>query len=83
MTTKILNREVLVMKSGPGVIKLFFVLSSVEHEIVNAHKHKDIKKFGFLSPDKPRMLFVPLVNVKMPTFGGILTFMSRKDFMLS
>ena len=27
--------------------KTFFVLNSVEHEILNAHKYKDIKKFGF------------------------------------
>ena len=27
--------------------KTFFVLSSVEHEISNAHKYKNIKKFGF------------------------------------
>ena len=29
------------------------------------------------------MLFFPLINVKMPTIVGILTFMSRKTFMLS
>ena len=29
------------------------------------------------------MLFSPLINVKMPTTVGILTFMSRKNFMLS
>ena len=29
------------------------------------------------------MLFVQLINVKMPTTVGILTFMSRKNFMLS
>ena len=32
----------------------------------------------FLRSDKPRMLFFPLINVKMPTIVGILTFMSRK-----
>ena len=26
--------------------KTFFVLNSVEHEILNAHKYKNIKKFG-------------------------------------
>ena len=37
-----------------------------------------------LGSDKPsRMLFSPLINVKMPTIVGILTFMSRKYFMLS
>ena len=29
------------------------------------------------------MLVFPLINVKMPTVVGILTFMSRKNFMLS
>ena len=29
------------------------------------------------------MLFFLLINVKMPTIVGILTFMSRKKFMLS
>ena len=29
------------------------------------------------------MLFCPLANVKMPTIVGILTFMSRKKFILS
>ena len=28
-----------------------------------------------------RMLYVPLINVKMPTIVGIVTFMSRKKFM--
>ena len=29
------------------------------------------------------MLFFLIINVKMPTIVGILTFMSRKKFMLS
>ena len=32
--------------SWPRGYKTFFVLSSVEHEIVNAHKYKNIKKCG-------------------------------------
>ena len=56
------------------------MLNSIEHEVLNAHKYKNIKKFGFfLGSDKPRMLFFPLINVIV----GILTFMSRKNFMLS
>ena len=54
------------------------MLNSIEHEILNAHKYKDINKNGFLGSDKPRMLFFPLINVKMPTIVGILMFMSRK-----
>ena len=30
----------------------------------------------------PRMLFFLLINVKMPTTVGILTIMSRENFML-
>ena len=34
----------LPVRSGPEVIKLFFMLNSVEHKILNAHKYKNIKK---------------------------------------
>ena len=69
----------------PQGYKTFSILNSNEHEILNAHiKYKYIKKFGFFfGSDKPRMLFFPLINVKMPTVVGILTFMSRKNIMLS
>ena len=40
--------------------KTFFMLNSVEHEILNAHKCRNIKKFG---SDKPRMLFFLLINI--------------------
>ena len=47
----------------------------------------NIKKISrnpfFSGSDKPIMLFSLLVNVKMPTIAGILTFMSRKNLMLS
>ena len=32
----------------PEVIKLFFLLNSAEHEILNAHKYKNIKKLSIL-----------------------------------
>ena len=42
------------------------MFNSVEHEILNAHKNNNIKKFSFFSDsDKPRMLFFLLINVKM------------------
>ena len=60
------------------------MLSSAKHEILNAHKYEKCKKIQhFLGSDKPRMLFFLLINVKMPTIVGILTFMSRENFMLS
>ena len=55
------------------------MLNSVEHEILNAHKYKNIRKFR----DKPRKLFFLLINVKMPNIVGILTLISRKIFELS
>ena len=33
-------------ETWPRGYKTFFVLNSVEHEILNAHKYKNIKKFG-------------------------------------
>ena len=70
--------------SGPRGYKTFFMLNSVEHKILNAHKYKKNQEIQhFLGSDKSRMLFFLLKNVKMPTFVGILTFLSRKNFMLS
>ena len=54
------------------------MLNSVEEEILNAYKYKNIKTLGFLGADKPRILFFMLINVKMPTIVDILTFMSKK-----
>ena len=34
-------------KAGPEVIKLFSWLNSVEHEKLNAHEYKNIKKYSF------------------------------------
>ena len=60
------------------------MLNSVAHEILKAHKYKNIKNFSFFSDsDKSTMLFFLLTNVKMPTIVDILTFMSRKNFMLN
>ena len=59
------------------------MLSSAEHESLNANI-KNIKKFdSFTGSDKPRLLFFLLIIVKVPTVVGILAFMSRKNFMLS
>ena len=50
------------------------MLNSVEHEISKAHSIKISRHLAFLGSDKPRMLFFPLINVKMPMIVGILTF---------
>ena len=51
-----------VLVSGPEVIKLFLMLNSVEHKILNAHVFKISRNSAFLGLDKPRMLFCPLRN---------------------
>ena len=66
----------LATKTGPEVIKLF----SCSTEILNAHKSKISRNSAFLGSDKPRMLFSPFLNVKMPTIVGILTFVCRKIY---
>ena len=59
-------------------------VNSAEHEILNAHKYDNHRKFSTLGSDKPvRLLFFLFINAKMPTIVGILTCMSRKIFMLS
>ena len=56
------------------------MLNSVKHEILNAHKYKKYQEIRlFLGSDKPRVLFLRPINVKMPTVVGILTFISRKN----
>ena len=57
--------QVSLIYTGPEVI-IFFMLSSVEHENLNAHKYKLSRNSAFLGSDKTRILFFPLINVKMP-----------------
>ena len=60
------------------------MLNSAEHEILIAHKYENIKQYSiFQAQISLEMLFFLLINVKMPKIAGILTFMSRKNFMLN
>ena len=60
------------------------MLNSAEHEISYAHRFKTTKKFSIFQAhvSLERYIFL-LTNVKIPTIVGILTFVSRKKFMLS
>ena len=42
----LLRTSWLMKPFRPRGYKTFFMLNSVEHEILNAHKYKNIKKFG-------------------------------------
>ena len=68
----------------PQRYKTIFMLYLAEHEILNAHKYKNKKNQLFSCSEKPiNLLFFLLINVKMPTIIGILTYISRKNFILS
>ena len=57
------------------------MLNSTEHEILNAHKYKKYQEIrSFLGSDQPRIIFLPLINVKMPTIVGILNFYEQEKF---
>ena len=43
-----LSLGLLGKQAWPRGYKTFFMLNSVEHEILNAHKYKNINKFSFL-----------------------------------
>ena len=75
--------KVKLFLAWPRGYKTFFMLNSTEHEISTAHKklkYGQMKKFLALSLSD--VVFIMLTNVKMPTIVGILTFMSRINFML-
>ena len=61
--------------------KSIFMLNSGELEILNAHKYENIKKIQhFSGSGKPRMLFFPLINVKMPTVVGSFNICEHEKF---
>ena len=66
-------------RNWPQCYKNFFMLNSTEHEISTAHKHQ----MKFLALSLSGVVFILLLNVKMPTIVGILTFMSRVNSVLS
>ena len=51
----------------------------MKFEMLISIKIQYVNKFSFFSgTDKPRMHFLLLINVTMPTIVGIVTFMSKK-----
>ena len=57
------------------------MLRSTEHESSIAHKM--LKKRFVYALNFSDVVFIFLINVKMPSIVGIFTFMSRINFMLS
>ena len=77
------NDSVLGWRSGPAVVKLFSCSTQLSLEFQLLIKTKMLKNIGipcfYISDD----VFILLINAKMPTIVGILTFMSRINFMRS
>ena len=61
----------------------FFMLNSIEHKISTAHKIKIPTNEEDSCFKSLRSYTHYANNVKMPTIGGILTFMSRLKFWVS
>ena len=65
------------------VMKLFFMLNPAEHKISTAHKTKMLKKIKtFLAFKLSDDVIIMLINFKISTINGILTFMNMIHFML-
>ena len=68
----------------PRGYKTFFMLNSTDHEISTAHKTKiRTNEDSSCSSSLSDLVFIMLINVKMPTIVGILTFMSKINFVHS
>ena len=61
-----MNNHNIILKLFHQCFNFVFDMKNQVHEILNAHKHKNILKNQLLScPDKPGMLCFLLINVKM------------------
>ena len=58
------------------------MLNRSEHEISTVHKTKMLKNKTFIAFKLSDVVFVMLINIKMPPYVVILTFMSMINFML-
>ena len=72
-----------LLKSGPQVMKLSSCSTQLSKKYSNAHKYKKyFKKSAFLAQLSLECYFSSS-HVKMPTIVGILTCMSRKNFIFN
>ena len=62
---------------------MFFMLNLTEHKNSTAHKTNILTNKEVFASSLSDVVFIMLINVKMPTIVGILTFMSRINFVFS
>ena len=70
-------------QTRPRGHKTFFMLNSTEHEISTRKNKNTNKRRSFLLLSLSDVVFMMLLNVKMPTIFDILTFMSWISFLCS
>ena len=70
-------------RQGLEVIKLFSCSTQLSMKFLLLINIKMLKITIFLALKLPNVVIILLINVEMPIFVGILTFMSRIYFMLS
>ena len=75
--------RIIRSRPGPEVIKLFSCSThlSMNFQLLIKLKYRQIKKF--LALGLSGVLFIMIINVKMPTIVGILTFVGKINFVLS
>ena len=71
-----------IWRPGSEVINFFSCSTQLNTKFQLLIKTKMLKNKDFLLSDSD-VLFIMLINVKMPLVVGILTFMSMINFMLS
>ena len=81
----ILVAIIIILKTSrvrPRGYKTFFMLNSTEHEFQLLIKLQYRRVVKFLSLSLSDVVFIMLINDKVPTIVSFLTFMSRINFVL-
>ena len=73
----------VIRKPGPEVIKLFSCSTQHSMKFQLLIKNKIPTNTDFFALNLSDVVFIMLINVKMPTVVDILTFMCRINFWLS
>ena len=71
------------MSPGTQVIKLLPCSTQLSMKFQLLIKGKMVNNKDFFAFKLSDVVFIPLINVKIPTIVGILTFMSRINFIPS
>ena len=69
--------------AGPEIIKLFSCSTQLSTKFQQPTKTNILKKKNFFAFKLSYIVFIMLINAKMPTNVGILTFINMNNFVLS